>query len=323
MEAYISKQDYKDRSRLIIIIGVLLLLGGIAIGLLGPLEMYCFYLFSEGGRFYYEGFGFGSFMFGNIASQIVGYYLLAVLLIPLGYGHLTLRRWVRMLSLALLWSWLVVGAPLIIVVFFILAASKDLSLPAALMALVLLGLSYFVFPWIFIRFYQGKNVKQTLAAKDANPGWFENLPMPSLVLSSLLAFYAIMLHILILFNGLFPVFGVFVFGLPGIVLLDLSIACLVCLVWGILRLKLWAWWGAVIWLGLFTFSTILTFCRYSYLDILSGLAFPPREIAFLRGVPAQGYHFAILVGLPLLITWLLAILSKRYFRRGASHPKDK
>ena len=39
--------------------------------------MYCFYLFSEGGRFHYEGFGFGSFMFGNIASQIVGYYLIA------------------------------------------------------------------------------------------------------------------------------------------------------------------------------------------------------------------------------------------------------
>jgi hypothetical protein len=30
----------------------------------------------------------------------------------------------------LLWFWLVVGAPLIVLVFFILAASKELSLPA-------------------------------------------------------------------------------------------------------------------------------------------------------------------------------------------------
>jgi hypothetical protein len=85
-------------------------------------------------------------MFGNIASQIVGYYLLAALFIPLGYGHLKMRRWVRPLSLTLLWAWLVVGAPLLVVVFFILAGSKDLSLPAALLAMVFLALSYLVFP---------------------------------------------------------------------------------------------------------------------------------------------------------------------------------
>ena len=128
---------------------------------LGPLEMYCFYLFSEGGRFHYEGFGFGSFMFGNIASQIIGYYLIALMFIPLGYGHLKMWRWVRTLSLTLLWSWLVVGAPLIVVVFFILAGSKNLSLPVALIALFFLGLSYFVFPGLLIRFYQGKNVRRT------------------------------------------------------------------------------------------------------------------------------------------------------------------
>ena len=73
-------------------IGVLCLLGGIAVGALGPVEMYCFYLFSEGGRFHYEGFGFGSFMFGNIAGQIIGYYMIAAVLIPLGYGHLAKAR---------------------------------------------------------------------------------------------------------------------------------------------------------------------------------------------------------------------------------------
>jgi hypothetical protein len=42
-------------------------------------------LFSEGGSFSYEGFGFGSFMFGNIASQVIGYYLIAAVLIVVGY----------------------------------------------------------------------------------------------------------------------------------------------------------------------------------------------------------------------------------------------
>ena len=316
MEANTSNLDYTDRTRLIAVIGVLLLLVGIAVGFLGPLEMYCFYLFSEGGRFHYEGFGLGSFMFGNIASQIVGYYLIAALFIPLGYGHLKMRRWARTLSLTLLWSWLVVGAPLIVVVFFILAGSKDLSLPVALIALVFLVLSYLVFPELLIRFYRGRNVRRTFETKDATPCWVKDLPMPIPVLSSLYLFYIVVLHILILFNGIFPAWGVFLFGLQGILLLDISIGCLMCLIWGTLRLRLWAWWGAVILLGLFTFSTILTFFRSSYSTILSGLAFPPREMEFLGGLPVQGYHFAVLAGIPLLITLGVAILSKRHFRPG-------
>ena len=235
MNANATKPDHKDRTRAISVIGVVLLLIGIAAGLLGPLEMYCFALFSEGGRFHYEGFGFGTFMFGNIAGQIVGYYLIAALFIPLGCGHLKMRRWVRTLSLTLLWTWLVVGAPLTVVVFFTLTGTKDLSLPAALSALVFLGLSYLVFPGLLIRFYRGRNVRRTLETKDAKPHWIENIPIPILVLSALYLFYIIMLHILLLFKGMFPAFGAFRFGLQGFVLLDISMACLVCMIWGTLR----------------------------------------------------------------------------------------
>lgn len=297
-------------------IGVLCLLGGIAVGALGPAEMYCFYLFSEGGRFHYEGFGFGSFMFGNIASQIIGYYLIAAILIPLGYGHLAKRRWVKPLAVTLLWSWLVVGAPLVVVVFIILAASKDLTLPAALAAMALLGLSYLVFPGLLIQFYKNRRVSQVLEAQGAEAGWIERRPIPILVLSALYSFYVVMLHILILFNGIYPAFGVFRFGLEGIVLLDISIVCLAFLIWGTLRQRVWAWWGAVILVGLFTFSTILTFVRTSYPALLSGLAFPPQEIEILGRVPAQGYHFALLVGIPLVTTWIVAILSRRHFFRS-------
>ncbi len=311
-----SNPDYKDRTRVVAVIGVVLLLIGIAVGFLGPLEMYCFYLFSEGGRFHYEGFGFGSFMFGNITSQIVGYYLIAAVFIPLGYGHLQVRRWARTLSLTLLWFWLVAGAPLTVLIFFILAASKELSLLAALIALVFLGLSYLVFPALLIRFYRGRNVKRTFESKDVKSNWLEVLPMPVLVLCALYGFYIVVLHILILFNGMFPVFGVFAFGMQGILLLDISIVCLVCLIWGTVRQRIWAWWGAVISLGLFTFSTLLTCFNSSYSTLLYSLRFPPREIEFLEGLPVQGYHFAVLVGIPLLITWCLAILSRRHFRTG-------
>jgi hypothetical protein len=305
--------EHRDQTLILAAIGVLLLLLGITAAFLGPLEMYCFYLFSEGGRFHYEGFGFGSFMFGNISGQIVGYYLIAILAIPLGYGHLKMRRWARILSVTLLWCWLVIGVPLTIVGFFMLVTAKDLSLTSVLVVIILLGLSYFVIPGLLIWFYQSQNVRVTFETKDSTPYWIEKFPISILVLCTLYIFYIIVLHVPIFFNGIVPLFGVFLSDLQGIFVLDILIMCLVCLTWGTLRLQPWAWWGALVYFGLMTCSSILTFARTSYLDILSKMRFPPIEMAALQGVPLQGFHFAILVGIPLLLTFGVIILSKQYY----------
>ena len=305
--------DYKDRRPVLTVIGILLLLVGIAAAFLGPVEMYCFYLFSEGGRFHYEGFGFGSFMFGNIACQIIGYYTIAILCVPLGYGHLKMRRWVRTLSLTLLWFWLVVGMPLIIVLFLILVTAKDLSLAAVLIAVVLLALSYLAAPGLFIQFYRGRNVRLTFENQDPQSYWIEKLPIPVLVLCSLYAFYSIVLHIPIFFNGVFPLFGIFLSEIQGILLLDVSIVYLVFLIWGTLRLRTWSWWGSLIYFGLATFSSILTLVQSSYSDILAAMDFPAKEIEFLQNVPIQGSHLAAFIGVPLLLTVGAIILSKRHF----------
>jgi hypothetical protein len=306
--------DHKDRTPILIGIGALLLLIGIPTGFLGPIEMYCFYLFSAGGRFHYEGFGFGSFMFGNIAAQIIGYYLIAAVLIPLGYGHLKTRRWARRLALTLLWAWLVVGAPLTIVVLFVLLASKDLSLLAAIVAMAGLAWGYLVIPGVLIRFYQSRDVRLTFEARDPDSYWVEKLPMPILVLGSLDLFYAVVLHIPILFNGIFPLFGRFSTGMQGILLNDLAITCLLCLAWGTLGRRAWAWWGSLVYFASLTLSWLVTLFRASYADILSLLRFPPAEMKFLGGLPVQGYHFAVLIGAPLLITLGVIILAKRHFR---------
>jgi hypothetical protein len=306
--------NYKNQGWVLKIAGLLLLLAGSAVGLLAPLEMYCFYLFSAGGRFHYEGFGFGSFMFGNIASQIIGYYLIAAVLITLGYGHLTRKSWIRKGMIALSWTWLVIGSPMIVIVFFILIASKTLSLAAAVAALVFLCLSYLVLPAFLIRYYQGINIRKTLENTPNRSVWVENLPVPILVQVSLYLFLFIVLHILIFFNGIFPLFGTFLSGFQGIIAIDISIAAIAVLIWGTLNLQAWSWWSSVILMGLFSLSTAVTFARYSFTDLLSVLAFPPAEVQFLQGIPAKGYHFAILTGIPLVLTWLLVLFSRRYFR---------
>jgi hypothetical protein len=315
--------DFKDRRVILAIIGVLLLAGGVVIGFFGPLEMYCFYLFSEGGRFYYEGFGFGSFMFGNIAAQIMGYYLIAAVCVPLGYGHLTARRWARKLTLTLLWFWGIFGIPLIIVFLFTLFSSKELPLAAGLVVLVLAGLAYFVVPWLLMRFYRSRDVRLTFETRDPKPSWIDGLPQPVLVLSALLLFFIVVLHIPIFFNGVFPLFGLLLTGIEGIVMIDVSIFCLAGLAWGVFKLKPWAWWGALVCLSLLTVSVIVTFPRYGLLDILARLRFPPTEIEFLDGLPFHGVHLALALGVPLLVTLGLLIFSKRYFSHSFSNPSAK
>jgi hypothetical protein len=303
----------RDRSRVLALIGVPLLLIGLACAVLGPVEIYCFYLFSDGGPFYYEGFGFGSFMFANITWQIIGYYLIAVLCIPLGYAHLKIRRWARTVALTLLYSWLVLGVPLICVFLFILFSSKDLSPVLALFAILLLALSYLLIPGLLIRFYQSRDVKLTFETRDPNSYWIERQPLPVLVLSFLLTFYTIVLHVPIFLRGIFPLFGSWLSGLKGIVVITVSILTLAWLTWGVFRLRAWAWWGSLLYVALLTLSSVLTLAMSSLAEMLAILSFPPTEMEALQGVPLQGIHFVPLIGLPLLLTAGVIILSRRYF----------
>lgn len=305
--------DHKDKKKSITVIGYFILIVGIAFGLLALVEVYCFYLFSEGGRFHYEGFGFGSFMFGNIAGQIIAYYLLAVLCIPLGCGHIKFKSWIIPASKTLLWAWMVVGGPVTILIAFLLFASKSLSLPAAILALLFMVLSYLVFPRLLISFYRNPDVIKTIENKDNRSYWMNSVPVPVLILSFLYFFYILILQIFTLFNGIFPLFGTFLFGMPGILLLDLSIIIFAILIWGTLQRRPWAWGASVIWMGLFMFSTVFTLSRNSYSSLLLGLAFPPEEINILKGIPVQGYHFAVMAGIPLGITLLITIINKNHF----------
>lgn len=310
--------EYRDRSPLLIVLGILAMLVGAVAGFFGPLETYCFYLFSEGGRFHYPGFGFGSFMFGNIACQIIGYYLIAIVLVPLGYGHLKRRRWARTLSLALLWVWLVVGIPLVLLFLSVAVASKDLSVAVVCIMAACLALSYLVVPVLVIRFYRSRDVRLTFEVQDPHSYGLEKLPMPVLVLGILPLCYAVVLHVPIFFRGAFPLFGVFLSGLHGILLLGVSIVCLLFLTWGVVELRVWAWWGSFAYWVLMTSSTIWTFARSSYVDILAVLQFPPTEIEILDGLPLEGVYFAALAGVPLLATLGVVFLARPHFDRNKS-----
>lgn len=175
--------DYKNCRPLLIVFGVALLLAGTAAAFLGLVELYVFSAFSLGGRFCYE--GFGSFMFGNIAAQIAAYYLVAAIGIPLGYGHLRMRRWARTLTLTLLWFWLVVGAPLTPVLMFMLLTVKDLSLLGGAILIAAGVRVYPVGPALLIGLYRSRDVRLTFERRDLRSYWTETTPSAILVLGTL------------------------------------------------------------------------------------------------------------------------------------------
>ncbi len=308
--------DYRDRRLFLITLGLVMLLAGAGCAFLGPVEVYAFYLFSQGGRFHFPGFRFGSFMFGNIALQVAAYYLAAAVLLVLGYGHLRLRRWVRRLTLALLVTWMLLGLPLLVVLFFMTVSVKDFSLAGFGVFVALLAASYFLLPWLGMRFYGGKDVRRTFEAHDLQSSTLESRPLVILVICLLDLFFLLALHVPLLFRGLFPLFGRLVGGLDGFYLTDAAVLILGLLLWGTWEQRRWAWWGSILYYAVLASTWLVTFARTSWPDLLAWLQFAPTETQALSGLPLQGYEIGIFVGLPMLACLGAILAGRRSFSRS-------
>lgn len=81
-----------------------------------------------------------------------------------------------------------------------------------------------------------------------------------------------------------------------------------------MRQWIWAWWGSVVYFGLLTSSSLVTLLSSSYTEMLAEANFPATEMEILQGLPLQGTYLAAFVGIPLLITIGVILLSKRSFR---------
>jgi hypothetical protein len=314
-----DREGLWDASLLIRLIGGAVSLVGLSAAFIGPIEIYTFYLFTEGGRFHYPGFGFGSLMFGNITIQVIGYYVIAVICLPLGVGHLRLRGWSRKLTLALLWDWLILGLPLSVIIFLMLVTSKDPSPGSIPVLLFLFLLLYPVLPVALILLYRSRGFRAAFDSGDAGSNWIDRKPLSVLVLGTLLLLFVMALHVPTLFNAAFPLFGRFLYELDGMLALDVSIMALALLTGGVLTGKRWAWWGTAAFLGLMTLSSIITFLGISPQELLANMRFASLEMDALRNVPLKGYHLVFLISLPLCVTFVPLVLSRKHLN-GAAGP---
>ena len=296
--------------------GVALLLLGLAALYIGPIEISVYYAFVEGGRFHYPGFGFGSFMFANIAVQIAGYYLIAGLCIPLGIGHLKLRSWARKLTLTLLWTWLIIGLPLVPVLLFMLFTAKVVSVAMAIVVIVVTGLSYLLFPGLLLAFYHSSAIRVAFGTQEPPTHWLNQKPLPILVLWAVQLCYLFALHVLLLLNGIVPVFGAWWSGKQGTSLIAGLAVCQFLLIWGTFKQRMWAWWGLLFYTTALALSSLLTLGTSSWHEILALLNLPAFEMEKLGGMPLDGIHFALAIGIPLIATIGLILYARRDMPRG-------
>lgn len=263
---------------------------------------------------HYEGFGFGSFLFGLIAAQNIGFYLISFILIVIGYGNLKMKKWIAKVSIAFLNFWLIAGIPVIGIALFVLAGVKDLSVAASFIVGGIGILLYFPIPTLIIRFYKSGRVTGILEGKaTAGTSGILQVPNPVLTLIFTIILIIVSFYILLFFNCVFPVFGTFINGLPGILVIDFMIAGLIVLVCGLYKLQKWSWLATVIVIGLLTVSTISSFLNSGYRDFLTAMNFPAYEMAIFEEIPAQGYHFALLASIILIPTFILAVSTKKYY----------
>jgi hypothetical protein len=311
-------------------IGIVLFMIGMLAAFYGPYEIFVFYLFSEGGRFHYDGFGVGSLWFAAQVVQIIGYYCIAAVFLPAGYGHLKLRRWGLTLTRLFIWFWLGAGILLVgngiallpALTRFLTAQEKpSLQLPA--MA-VFLFVVLILLPLLALWFYRSKRVTAAFETHDPNRTWIDKIPSPLLAEMLLFVIMIIVLHITTFLQGLFPLFGQILFLRPSARIIALSVLILGVIIYGTAKLKRWAWWGALGFMSLLSISSAMTFLRHDFYDLIRMMNLPASEMGYIdRMTPLHNYHLAGLVVTPLLVALGLLIYSRRYFLNNGDRRQEK
>ena len=93
-------------------------------------------------------------------------------------NHLKKQSWVVKISITLLWSWLIVTIPLLLILLFIIVSTKEPTFLFIILSIILFILSYTLLPALLINFYRSKSVEVTLKLNENNFNYIRKFPIP-------------------------------------------------------------------------------------------------------------------------------------------------
>lgn len=313
--------EFKDRQGGLIGFGILLIIVGCVCALFIPFVMWSLTMARHAGEHA------DTVRTMWMATAVYG--VLAVALVWLGIGSIMCRRWARALTLILAWMWLL-GGVFLSGVLMIAAplglrhmthaqnpAAENARTVGMIIGIGLLAAIFVVLPGLLVLFYQSRHVKATCEARDPVVRWTDACPLPVLALSLMLGFGAAsMLTSVLAGHGVAPVFGRFLAGARGVVVMS-AIALLWCYcAWATYKLKPAGWWTTILANIIWALSAVVTYACNDIADMYRAMGSTEERIEHIKRVGLSAGHnmawFTAIMVVPYL-GYLLFV--KRYFRR--------
>lgn len=316
--------EFKDRRNGLLIFGILeILMGALCVLVVGLILV---------GQMLMSRTTETTFNARMVLPAVLVYLLLAVAFIWLGIGSIKCRRWARSLLLILSWSWLGTGLISVPLMSFLLprilaaAPANGQALPAGAMLvvmviqLVVMSVILVVVPGVQVFFYSSRHVRATCEARNAGPCWTDTCPLPVLAVACWLWLgAAMMLCFPVAYNGVMPVFGTLVSGLPG----------------GLIAISFAGWW---FWLGRMWYqrrvagwrmltatmlalgiSSLITFSRLDMVEMYQKMGYPEAQIEMIRRQGLISSQFMLWIS----TAWLTPILGYLLWVKHFFSPDQK
>ena len=258
---------------------------------------------------------------------------LAVAFIWLGKGMIAARRWAWTLTVVSSWVWVVFGAIAFINVEFIIGPhvwgyeAGHGKMPAQMVVTfhlitgVLFAFVYIGLPGLFLLSAHHDSVRATCVRRDPRVPWTDRCPMPVLALVVLLALSPHSLLSIASLRFVFPIFGTFIAGWAGALAIALMAVILAGLAWGLYRLRMAAWWGALL-LGIaWALNTAITSARGDTAKRyqLEGYSADQMEMFSKMGLQDLTSHWGLWTGVMGGIAWVAYLIAvRRYFLKSAT-----
>jgi len=319
--------EFKDRKGRLMFLGVIqILLGGLCLLLLSGMLMSV--LFANINPEAAESAKFGI----RQMIQALGFYiLLGGWFICMGIGSIGCRRWARALSLVTSWLWLICGiVGMVSMIFFApfmrsnMAAGQPEELPEnffVIMQIIMFAfmtVAYVIIPLVFVLLYSGRDVRLTCEYRDQKVRWTDRCPLPVLGVCEIFSFWLLSMSFMVFQGCVVPFFGTVLESFAGAAVILVMSVAVAFVVFGLYKLDIRAWWGALVlplvWFPMFS----LTFYGDNKWQFYEKLNTPAESIEAMKAMgnftPMMMAIFAFwIVG---LVGYLLYI--KRYFKKDSS-----
>lgn len=307
---------YPDRSTTLILLGIFQVLLGCLCGLMAVM-MVALYLLGP----------MANAPQGQdrqlMITGMVLYLPLALAFIWLGIGLVRARRWAWTLTVVLSWMWLIMGVvAFAMVVFFMGTMAQQGGMPPeTIMAMRIIGGAvlaciYILLPGVFLVLCHRESVRATCRRRDPKIRWTDRCPMPVLALSIIQALSVVSMSSVVAYGCVMPLFGVFISGAAGAVVILLIALVLAYLAWGTYRLQMAAWWGMLLLVSAGTLNMVVTFSRTDLMEMYEKMGMPADQLELIRktGIVESMSHWGPWMGLVVGAGWLGYLLYvRRYF----------